>query len=114
MTKRVYDKNNRWRSKSVGFMMSPEEVEHLDKFVKLSGLSKQDYIISRLLCRDIVVQGNPRVYKALRNQLNDVLVELKRIDGLNEHTDNEILDLIKMINITLNGLNTEHKNSPHQ
>lgn len=114
MSKKVQDRNNRWRSKSVGFMMSPEEVEHLNNLVSLTGLSKQDYIISRLLCRDIVVQGNPRVYKALRNHLVEVLNELKRIDGLNEHTDNELLDLIKMITITLNGLNTENKNSPHQ
>ncbi|MFV0479004.1 MAG: plasmid mobilization protein [Anaerorhabdus sp.] len=113
MSKKVYDRKNRWRSKSVGFNMSPGEVEHLDKLVAISGLSKQDYIISRLLCRDIIVQGNPRVYKALRNQLNDVLVELKRIDGLIEGVDDELLELIKMITITLDGLKEENKKSPY-
>jgi len=47
--------------------------------VVLSGLTKQDYIIRRLQCRDVVVQGNPRVYKALRNQLATVFDELQRI-----------------------------------
>ncbi len=114
MSRKVQDRKNRWRNKSVGFMMSPGEVEHLDKLVKLSGLSKQDYIISRLLCRDIIVQGNPRVYKALRNQLNDVLVELKRIEALIDGVDYELLDIINTITITLEGLKVDENNkSPY-
>ena len=35
----------------------------------------------RLLNRDIVVQGNPRVYKALRDQLAAVLGELRRMEA---------------------------------
>lgn len=53
--------------------MSPEENEQIEIAVRLSGLTKQDYITRRLLNRDIVVQGNPRVYKALRDQLAAVL-----------------------------------------
>ena len=49
--------------------------------MKLTGLTKQDYIIRRLLERDVVVQGNPRVYKALRDQLAAVLDELRRIEA---------------------------------
>ncbi len=44
------------------------------------GLTKQDYITRRLLCRDVVVQGNPKVYKALRDQLAAVLDELRRAE----------------------------------
>lgn len=114
MSRKVQDRKNRWRNKSVGFMMSPGEVEHLNKLVLLSGLSKQDYIISRLLCRDIIVQGNPRVFKALRNQLSDVLVELKRIEGLNDGVDYELLDIINTITMTLDGLKNDDKNkSPY-
>ncbi len=51
------------------------------------------------------MQGNPRVYKALRNQLSDVLVELNRIDGLDmDRIDGELLETINLIAITLNGL----------
>ncbi len=49
--------------------------------MRLSGLTKQDYITRRLLNRDIVVQGNPRVYKALRDQLAASLGELRRIEA---------------------------------
>ena len=100
---RILDKKNRWRSLTVGFRMSPEENADLDMRVRLSGLTKQDYIIRRLQCRDIVVQGNPRVYKALRNQLAAVLEELHRIKS-GGHVDAEMLETIKMIVATLDGL----------
>ena len=63
MSAKNMDNHNRWRSKTVAFRVSPEEDEQLERFVKLSGLTKQDYITRRLQCRDVVVQGNPRVYK---------------------------------------------------
>ena len=67
------DNHNRWRNKTVAFRVSPEEDAQIETFVKLSGLTKQDYITRRLICKDVVVQGNPRVYKALRDQLAAVL-----------------------------------------
>ena len=72
------DSKGRWRNKLVGFRVSEEEAKLIDDCVALSGLTKQDYIIRRLQCRDVVVQGNPRVYKALRNQMADIYEELKR------------------------------------
>ena len=79
MSHKVLDRHNRWRSKTVAFRMSPEENEQLNCYVRLSGMSKQDYIIARLLHKEVIVQGNPRVYKALRNELHRVLGELERI-----------------------------------
>ena len=63
MSAKNLDNHNRWRNKTVAFRVSPEEDEQLEIAVRLSGLTKQDYITRRLLNRDIVVQGNPRVYK---------------------------------------------------
>ena len=77
MSAKNLDNHNRWRNKTVAFRVSPEEDEQLEIAVCLSGLTKQDYITRRLLNRDIVVQGNPRVYKALRDQLAAVLGELR-------------------------------------
>ena len=70
------DEHNRWRNITVGFRVSTEENELLNKAVALSGLPKQEYCYRKCMNRDVVVQGNPRVYKALRNQLADVLAEL--------------------------------------
>ena len=41
----------------------------LDSMVRLSGMTKQDYIIARLLKFEITVQGNPKVYKAMKQEL---------------------------------------------
>lgn len=77
MSKKIVDNHNRLRSKIVSFRMSPEEAQLLDDFVSLSGLNKQDYLINRVLQRDVVVQGNPRVYKALRNEFTNLTNELQ-------------------------------------
>ena len=42
------DNHNRWRNKTVAFRVSPEEDAQIETFVKLSGLTKQDYITRRL------------------------------------------------------------------
>ena len=87
----------------MGFRVSPEENEQINVAVALSGLPKQEYCYRKCLNRDIVVQGNPRVYKALRNQLAAVLVELKRIEAAGELRD-ELLDNIELITRTLYGM----------
>ena len=100
------DEHNRWRNKTVAFRVSPEEDKQIETYVRLSGLTKQDYITRRLTHKDIVVQGNPRVFKALRNQLADVLTELQRIEAGSEVND-ELPDLIEMIADILGGLKEE-------
>ena len=102
------DCKGRWRNKTVAFRVSEKEAKLIDTQVALSGLTKQDYIVRRLQCRDVVVQGNPRVYKALRNNLADVLIELQRIENGNEVND-ELLDLIEMIADILGGLKEENE-----
>ena len=103
MTKKSYDYRNRWRSKTVGFRVSPEEDEQIEIAVRLSGLTKQGYIVNRILNKDIVVVGNPRVYKALRNQLADVLSELQRIVS-HDSVDDGLIDTIQLITKTLYGM----------
>ena len=67
------DAKGRWRNKTTSFMMSPEEREDLDTRVKLSGLTKQEYMVRRLLERDVVVQPSSRIFKALRDQMTEIL-----------------------------------------
>ena len=105
MSVKIYDGKGRWRNKMVSFRVSPEEDVLIEKFVSMSGLNKRAYIVERLLHKDIVVIGNPRVYKALRNQLAEVLDELKRIDEIAPNAD--LLEVIEQITITLQGLKEE-------
>lgn len=106
MSKKNYDNHNRWRNKTVAFRVSAEEDLQLETLVKLTGLTKQDYIIRRLLERDVVVQGNPKVYKALRDQLSAVLDELRRIEA-GQGVSDELLDTIQMITTIMNGMQEE-------
>ena len=103
MSLKVYDGQGRWRNKTVAFRISPEEDEQIETAVRLSGLTKQDYIIRRLQDRDVVVQGNPRVYKALRNELASVLTELERIAS-GQPVDDELLATIDLIAMTMDGM----------
>ena len=106
MSAKNLDNKNRWRNKTVAFRVSPEEDEQIEAAVRLSGLTKQDYITRRLRCRDVVVQGNPRVYKALRDELAAVLTELRRI-GAGDIVDDDLLDTINMIAAILKGMKEE-------
>ena len=103
MSAKNRDNKNRWRNITVGFRVSPEENELINKAVALSGLPKQEYCYRRCLNQDVVVQGNPRVYKALRNQLAAVLDELRRIEG-GQSVDDELLDIIEMIAVIMDGM----------
>ena len=103
MSAKNVDKHNRLRSVTVGFRMSPQESRQLNTAVALSGLKKQDYIIGKLLDKDVIVQGNPRVFKALKNQLASVLEELQRIQAGSNVSD-ELLEEIRLITVTLGGL----------
>ena len=97
MSAKNLDEHNRWRCKTVAFRMSPEEAKTLDEFVKLSGLTKQDYLIARVLQRDVKVQGNPRVYKALRNELTSLCDELKRVTEAGQVSE----DFLNVTNMAL-------------
>ena len=103
---KTLDAKGRWRGLTVAFRMSPEENEGLNTRVRLSGLTKQDYLINRALCWDVVVVGNPRVYKMLRNQMAEIYEELKRLEqggGISE----ELHQTIRLVAETLNGLKEE-------
>lgn len=102
MSSKNLDNKGRFRGKIVSFRCSEEENALLDAAVKLSGLTKQDYIISKVTNREVIVQPNTRVYKALKDKLGEVLTELKRIEN-GGNVDGDLIDLIRLINVTLYG-----------
>ena len=103
MSAKNVDRHNRFRNITVGFRVSPEEQAELNRAVALSGLSKQEYCYRRCMDRDVVVQGNPRVYKALKNQMADMLAELQRIEAGNNVSD-DLLNIIELIAVTMDGM----------
>ncbi len=102
MSTKVYDGKGRFRGKIVSFRCSEEENALLNAAVKLSGLTKQDYIISKVTNREVIVQPNTRVYKALKDKLGEVLAELKE-----KEPSDELLETIRLITTTLYGMKGE-------
>ena len=84
MSAKARDGQGRWRCKTIGIRVSPEENAEIDALAALSGMSKQDYCIRRMLQRDVVVTGNPRVHKALKNQMENLCQEFGRLCNANE------------------------------
>ena len=103
---KTLDGKGRWRSLTVAFRMSPEENADLDTRVKLSGLTKQDYIIRRLSERNVIVQGNTRVYKALRNQMAEIHEELKRLEKAGDAGD-EFICVLRLVSETMKGMGSD-------
>lgn len=103
MSAKNFDQKGRHRNKIVAFRVSAEEDALIEKEVHLSGLTKQDFIIKRLQNKEIVVQGNPKVFKALKEELKEVMQELQRIET-GASVDSDLLDVIRLITITLEGM----------
>lgn len=103
MSEKKFDNHNRFRSLTVGFRASPEENDQINVAVSLSGLTKQEYIISKLLDRTIHVQGNCKVHRAVYDRLNGVLTELQRIREGSQVSD-ELNDNIALIANLVDGL----------
>ena len=101
------DSKGRWRNRNVGFRVSEEEAKLLDDLVELSGLAKQDYILRRLLNREVVVQGNPKVFKALKYQMTQIYEELKRLEAVSNDNE-ELLIVVEMVTTIMKGMVNEY------
>ena len=90
------DQHGRWRSVTIAFRVSPEENARINEAVMLSGMTKQDFITRKLLNRDVVVAKSPRTFKALRDRMDQIITELRRIESAGECSE-DLLDSIKYV-----------------
>ena len=105
MSAKNRDNHNRFRATTIGFRVSLEENKQIDLAVSLSGIPKQNYIVSKLLDRTIVVQGNCKVHRAVYDGLQEVLKELQRIEA-GKQVDDELLSNISLITNVVENLYT--------
>lgn len=107
MSKKATDSHGRWRSITVAFRLSPEESALLNDLVRLSGITKQEYLARRVLQKDVVIQGNPRVYKALKTYMERVFLERQRLERDSE-TEPEFAELLRFIAAIYEGMKNEN------
>lgn len=103
---RNYENYERKRNIYVGFRLSKEEKERLDKYVKMSGLTFREYVARRSLQEDVIVVGNTRVYKSLKEQLESIVCELQKFDK-NKQLDEELSKVIMFALKILDGMKNE-------
>lgn len=96
MSKKNLDARGRLRSKIVSFRVSPEEGQRLDALAAMSGLTKQDYIIARLLRQEVTVVPSSRVQKGMEEGMQLVYRELARLSQ-GDAVQAEVLDVTRML-----------------
>ena len=106
MSAKNVDRHNRFRSITVGFRVSPEENEQLNRAVALSGLPKQEYCYRKCMNCDITVTPNPRIFKAMNTNMANILKELQRL-STGENPSEELLEDIALITKMLNDMKGE-------
>ena len=106
MSEKALDHRGRWRNLTIGVRVSPEENAQINTLAALSGMTKQDYCINRMLDRSVVVVGNPRVYKALKNQMEQLILEFRRLTDASE-IDPDTLVVLNFIAHIYEGMEQE-------
>lgn len=71
--------DHRERSKTIAFRITPELDEQINLIVAASGMTKQDYITSKLLDMEVSIVPSTYTYSALRDEMREVCKQLNRI-----------------------------------
>ena len=96
MSEKNLDPQGRMRSKTVAFRMSPEEADLLQRYADMSGMTKQDYLISRVLQREVTVIPNKRMQLYMEENMLYVFKELRRLDA-GQVLPQDLSELVRML-----------------
>lgn len=108
MSSPIKDKHGRRRSKTIAFRVSPEEDYEIGLMVAASGMTKQDFITSKLEDRTLIVKPNVRVFKLLQPFLLDIYRELRTIQ-VSEDMDDRFLNSLELLSLICAGIAGEGK-----
>ena len=106
MTAKNKDKYNRWRDKTIAFRVTKEENELINKLAKLTGGTKQNFLISNMINYNLNVIPNTRVHKALKEQMMELCCELRRLNKVEEIPEETVI-VLKMVAEIYEGLRKE-------
>lgn len=96
MSEKNLDPQGRMRSKTVAFRMSPEGADLLQRYADMSGMTKQDYLISRVLQREVIVVPNKRMQLYMEENMLHVFKELRRLD-VGQVLPHDLSELVGML-----------------
>lgn len=101
----------RKRSMTIAFRVTPEENELVNLLAATAHMTKQDYIMSKLTDTAIVVRPNSRTYKALKDAMAKVYVELSRIRRAGD-MDESLVQRVELLTDIFHELGNELPESP--
>ena len=96
MSHKNLDHKGRWRNLTIAFRVSPEENEDITRRARLSGLTKQDYIIQRCQEQNVVIVGNPRVHKALKQEMAQLRQAIENLTTITTGECEELMDRFQL------------------
>lgn len=97
---------DRKRPITVAFRVSEETNQTIDLLVAASGMTKQDYIVSKLMDREITVKACPSMYERLREELREVCRQLNRLRK-NENPSEHLLETCDLLGEIVLGLRAD-------
>ena len=97
----------RERCKTLVFTQSPNESEHLNNLVYLSGMSKQDYITCRLFDEDVVAIPLVKVQKHIIEMLKTITLQIEECILERKPLTTEQNELLSVIALMLDDMKGE-------
>lgn len=94
---------DRARPVTVGFRVSSDDSETLNLLVAVSGMNKQDYIMSKILDKEMVVEPSPALYLVLKDELKEVCAQLNRLRK-GENPSEHLLETCDLLGEIIMGL----------
>lgn len=90
---------NRKRNLTVAFRATPEENDLINLLANTAHMTKQEYIMSKLTDTTIIVQPNTKTYKALKDEMAKVYMELERIRRASDMNEELVQKVILLADI---------------
>ena len=90
------NENNRKKSITIGFRVTPKERDELYKWIHLSGRTIQEYMLQSALCQQVVVVGNSRLQQEIQERLKEIEPKLDQI-ARGEHIEEAVMEELRTI-----------------
>ncbi len=90
-------KEARKRSKTITFWLTPGQAAEIDELVRLSGLTKQDYLTRRALDKQVIIVPSSRVVKSLKSYAERIANKLDALTISAQLDDDTLLDEVRWL-----------------
>lgn len=90
-------KEARKGSKTITFWLTPGQAAEIDELVRLSGLTKQDYLTRRALDKQVTIVPSSRVVKSLKSYAERIANKLDALTIPAQLDDDILLDEVKWL-----------------